>query len=567
MRYSKIIGNNTLRKPPHKSSMASHSLLVQAGYVKPSGQGFYTLLPLGLKVVRNIMTIFREEISELGGQEVVLPMTVPLSFYKKSAREEIMEREMVSFKDRSGRTLVPAPSHIEPMVELVKQCTNSWRDFPQILFQFQRKFRDELHLSDGIIRGFEFLMCDAYSFHLNFTDLNNFFPRMFQACNRIFSRCCVPVVPAESAVGSLSGHKAYEFLFPHKKGRDILLECPACGYTANQEIATGYKDYQTAMPLPMEEVITSNVRNSHQAAEFFGISLSRIAKTLVYKTRDGFAVAVIQGDYEISIEKMSRFLETPIIRLANPSELESLGFDLGSMSPLGMEKKGFPIVVDEAVANGNNFILGTNRENFYLKNVNFGRDFETDLVGDLVRLKEGDSCFQCGEKFDSENAIELGNIFKLGEYYSRTMGLYYRDENSNPVYPNMGSYGIGIERLMSAVVEANRDEKGILWPQHLAPYTFFIMGIGHSLKVRETSVKLHEELGSSAILDDRHESPGVKFQDMDLIGIPYRIVVSTKTLAQGNVEFYERITGKVWTIPVEKTLREAKRLARQKARH
>ncbi|MBI9101499.1 MAG: proline--tRNA ligase [Spirochaetales bacterium] len=564
MLYSKVLGNNTIRETSQKSSMASYNLLIQGGYVKPSGNGFHVLLPLGLRVVRNIMEIIREELEDLGGQEVVLPITVPFSYFEKTARDTILEREMIVFKDRSGRKLVAAPSHIEPMVDLLKQSTNSKRDYPQFLFQFQRKIRDEVRVSGGIMRGIEFLMSDAYSFHRNFTDLNNFFPKMFQAYSRIFLKCHVPVVPAESAVGSLSGYKAYEFLFPSDRGRDTLLECSSCGYTANQDVAVGYKDYRTESPLPMEEVTTEGVRDSKQAAAFFKTDLSRIAKTLVYKTRDGFAVGVIRGDYEISLEKLSRFLMTPVIRLATPAELEQLGFNLGSMSPIGIESNEIPVAVDEAVANGNNFVIGSNKDDLYYTNVNFGRDFESDLVGDLSRLKEGDLCFQCGEKLDSRKAIELGNIFKLGDYYSRTMGLYYRDEKSNRCYPNMGSYGIGIERLMAAIAEANRDDKGILWPVTIAPYLFYIMGIGHALKVREAAFKLHEELGDSAILDDRHESPGVKFQDMDLLGIPYRIVLSSKTMEDGMVEFYERKSGKIWSVPIEKAVREAKRLSHRK---
>ena len=564
MLYSKVLGNNTIRETSKKASMASYSLLIQGGYVKPSGNGFHVLMPLGLRVARNIMAIIREELTVLGGQEVVLPMTVPLSFFEKTSRINLLRRDLVVFKDRSGRKLVPAPSHIESMVELVRQSSHSWRDYPQFLFQFQHKFRDEVRVGYNLIRGLEFLMSDSYSFHVNFTDLNNFFPKMFQAYNRIFSRCKVPVVPAESAAGFLSGYKAYEFLFVHPKGKDILLECSNCGYTANQDVAVGHKDYSSDVPLPMEKCPTTGVRDSKQAAAFFGVDLYRVAKVLLYKTRDGFALGVIRGDYEISLDKLSSFLKTPIIRLATPEEVKSLGFCLNSMSCLGIDPGAFPVAVDDAVAHGNNFIMGAHRENFYYKNVNYGRDFESDLVGDFSRLKKGDRCFQCGSRLESNKAIEMGNIFKLGDYFSRAIGLYYRDENSDRCYPNMGSYGIGIERLMAAVAEVNRDEKGIIWPLHLAPYTFFVMGIGHSLKVRDTAFKIHEELGDAAILDDRHESPGVKFKDMDLLGIPYRIVVSASTLAEGNVEFYERKTGRIWTIPVDKTIREAKRLSHKK---
>ena len=562
MLYSRLLGNDTQRQTSRKNQMISHNLLLQGGYIKTAGQGFHTFMPMGMLVSRNLMQIIREELEMLDGQEVCLPLTVPLSLFEKTGRDAVLERDIVTFQDRSGRILVPAPSHIESMVDLVKQSTRSWKDFPKLLFQFQRKFRDELRLTGGITRGQEFLMSDAYSFHRNFTDLNNFFPKIYQAYKNIFSRCQIPVVSAESAVGSLSGYKAYEFLYPHPEGRDILLTCSSCGYTANQDVAIGYKNWITEIPEPLEVVKTENCRDSIKVAEYLGVELSRVAKTIVYKTRDGFAVAVIRADYEISLEKLSRFLMIPVIRLASPSELTELGFNLGSLSPLGMEHLGLPIAVDDAVANGNNFIIGTNEEDRYYKNVNFGRDFESELVGDLVRLKEGDRCFQCNSQLDVRHALELGNIFKLGEYYSRTMGLHFRNDAGQRQYPNMGSYGIGIERLMAAVVEENHDDKGIIWPVAIAPFKFYLMGIGYSLKIQETTRELYRRLEGEVLLDDRQESPGVKFQDMDLLGIPYRIVVSAKSLADGNVEFYERRTGRIWTVPLENARQEALRLIR-----
>lgn len=563
MRYSQLLGNNTLRQTFQNDELISHNLLVKAGYIKVAGQGFHTFLPLGLRVLNNLTQVLREEMEALGGQEVSLPVVVPLSLFEKTGRDAVMARDIVTFKDRSGRTLVPAPSHIESMADLVRQCTHSASDFPKLLFQFQRKFRDELSLAGGITRGQEFLMKDAYSFHWNFADLNNFFPRMYRAYMKIFRRCGIEPIPAESAVGSLSGYKAYEFLFPHPQGRDVLLECPSCGYTGNQDVATGFKNGRSEAPLPMEKVDVVDVRDSEKVAQFLGVELQRVAKTLVYKTRDGFAVAVVRGDYEVSLEKMSRFLMIPVIRLATPAELTELGFNLGSLSPIGMEDRGFPIAVDDAVANGNNFVIGTNQENKYYINFNIGRDFESPLVGDIVRLKDGDRCFQCGTPMESRRVMEIGNIFKLGDYFSRTMGVFFKNDQGEKVYPNMGSYGIGMERLMAIVVEANHDDRGILWPAALAPYKFYLMGVGHSLKVREAVKTLYAQLGSEVLLDDRDESLEVKFRDMDLLGLPYRIMISAKTLADGVAEFYDRRTGKVWMVPVTKVGQEAKRLVRR----
>lgn len=543
--------------------MIGHALLLQGGYMRPAGQGLSTYLPLGIRVINNINKIIREEMEALGGQEVRLPLTTPFSLYEKTGRDSVLSREMVTFTDRSGHQLALAPSHIEPMVEMVRLSSNSWRDFPRFLYQFQRKYRDEVRLGSGLIRGQEFLMKDAYSFHLNFTDLNNFFPKVFQAYMKIFARCHVPVVPAESAVGSLSGYKAYEFQYLHPLGKDTILTCPSCDYTANQDVALGYKSYASEPPRSLERVETPECENSQKVADFLDVPLRKVIKTLVYKTRDSFIMAVIRADYEISIEKFARLIRVPVIRLASPAELMDLGFPVGYLTPIGVRKVGFPVVVDETVVKSDNLVTGTNQEGSHYINANFGRDFEGDLVGDFVRLKEDDRCFQCGKPFEGKTAIELGNIFKLGDYYTRTMGFSYRDEGGSKLYPNMGSYGIGIGRLLTCIVEANHDKKGIIWPKHLAPYSFFIMGIGRSLKVREITQDLHDKMGDLALLDDRSESPGIKFRDFELLGIPYRIVVSYNSLEEGGAEFKERATGKTWIVPIDKIIREAKRLTRK----
>ncbi|MDR1894610.1 MAG: proline--tRNA ligase [Spirochaetales bacterium] len=564
MRYSKLFGKGLPDKNLLRTDFVSHNLLLRGGYFKPAGKGFNILLPLGIRVLVNIKKIIRQELEKLGGQEILMPLAAPLNLYKKTGRDLVLGRDMIRFKDRSARALVNAPSHIEPVVELMRLSGCEGEDFPKLLFQFSRKFRDEALLNEGIFRGEEFLMGDAYSFHRDFSDLNNFFPLIFKTYKRIFARCGINVVSAESAVGSLTGFKAYEFLYLHPAGRASLIRCPSCGYTGNHDVAVGYKTCQSEAPLPLEEVRAEGVRNSEQAAAYFGVDLSRIAKTLVYRSRDGFAVALVRGDYELSEEKLSRFIMTPIVRLASPSEIRALGFCPGSLSPVewgsGPSLSGVPIVVDDAVANGNNFIIGANRKDRYYRNFNIGRDFESPLVGDIVRLNAADRCFQCGEALESCRAIELGNIFKIGDYYTRAMNLAFRNKRGGRAYPNMGSYGIGLERLMAAAVEANHDERGILWPDALAPYQFSLIPLGKAIKVREAAGRLEAELGEHVLFDDRAVEEKAKFEDMDLLGIPYRLTISAKTLAEDGIEVFNRKTGETRTMPAAGAAAEIRKM-------
>ena len=550
MRYSQVFGNNTLRHNPSTSKSISYSMLIRGGYVRNIGSGLFAMMPMGIRVMDRIKSIIRDELDALGGQEMDLPVVVPHNLWKKTGRDQLIGKELIRFEDRAGHSLVISSSHLEVITQLARLSINSYRDFPRFLYQFKSKFRDEEKVRCGLFRAKEFLMNDAYSFHRSYTDLNNFFPKAFKAYTSIFKRCGVEVITAESAVGSLSGDRAYEFLMPCDWGDNLIIKCPSCGYRANIEIAVGHKDKHSEIPLDSEEIHTPGCDTKEKLIEYLGVTADRIAETTLYKTLNGWVLAVCRGDYEISGEKLSRLLEEPIVGAATADEVREQGLIPGFLFPSN-EITGYRLVVDDTVAETDNLIVGADKMDTHIKNANFGKDFESPRVGDIAVIHEDDRCLQCGTALQEIKAIELGNIFKLGNFYSKSIGLSFTEETGETEHPHMGSYGIGMGRLMTAIVEANHDDKGIIWPAGLAPFSFFLMGIGKSFRVKTVVESLAEELGSMLLFDDRHESVGVKFKDFDLLGIPYRIVVSTKGLQDGNVEFYERKTGRAWNVPVD----------------
>ena len=559
MRYSQIFGNNTLRHNPSLSKSISYSLLLRGGFVRNLGSGLFALMPMGMRVVDKMKAIMREEFDALDGQEMDLPLVVPQNLWKKTGRDKLVGKELVHFRDRHGHRLVLSSSHLEPITQLARLSINSYRDFPRFLYQFKTKFRDEERVRCGLFRAKEFTMKDAYSFHRSYTDLNNFFPKAFRAYRNIFERCGIEVVSAESAVGSLSGDRAYEFLMECDWGDNLVMRCPSCGYIANIDVAVGVKETHSEMPKPSEEISTPGCNTKEKLMEHLGVPAYRIAETTLYKTLSGWILVVCRGDYTVSQEKLSRLIEEPIVEPASTEELLERGLVPGFLFPSN-EITGYRLVVDDSVAESNNLIVGADKIDTHIKNANFGKDFGSTFVGDIARVHDDTLCFQCHKPMQEVKAIEIGNIFKLGNFYSKSIGLSFTEEDGMVAHPHMGSYGIGLGRLLTAIVESNHDERGIIWPKGLAPYNFFLMGIGKSFRVKNVVEMLAEELGSDVLFDDRHESVGVKFKDYDLIGIPYRIVVSTKGLQEGNVEFFERSSGKSWRVPLEMAGRTCKAL-------
>lgn len=558
MRYSRLFGK-TLREVPKEIRSEGHRLLLRAGYVRSLGQGLNSLLPLGKQVFSRIIDLIKEEMDQLGGQEVEVPLVNPRDIWIQSGREALVDQEMIRFEDRTGRELVLSPTHEEAMVELVRLGMNSYRDLPVMIYEFQTRFRDEERTRCGLIRAKEFMMKDAYSFHRSYSDLNNFFPRVHAAYKRIFKALELDVFTAEAGVGYIGGSRAYEFLVPAGCGDDVVITCESCGYTANREVAVGGKQETSENPLPMEPRETPDCNTMDSLAGCLDLPKSRLAKCMVYRTVEGMVMAVVRGDYEVSVEKLTQVLHIPVIGFAEADELKEIGLIPGYLSPLGMEDL-LPIVVDETVASSSNLVYGGNKWGVHYINVNFGRDYESRIVADISLVGENDTCLHCGGPLKGVRAVELGNIFKLDDVYSRALELSVQDDDGKQIYPHMGAYGIGIGRLMAAIAEVNHDERGLLWPRKISPYVFYLMSIGKSLTIKRLTAKIADYLGDDCLFDDREESPGVKFKDADLIGIPYRIVVSSRHVNEQGVEFRERRSGEQWYVDVDDVFDELDRI-------
>jgi prolyl-tRNA synthetase len=466
---------------------------------------------------------------------------------------------MARFRDRHGKQMVIAPSHEEAFVELVKNGIRSYRDLPLFLYQFQHKYRDEERTRSGLLRAREFTMKDAYSFHRSASDLNNFFPRVFAAYERIFRRCGLEIEAAESGVGYMGGVKAYEFVIPCEHGDDIMMRCPGCGYRANRDVAMGHKEFTSGTPKPLSKVATPGCDTMDKLSARLSLPKQQLAKAMLLTTLDGVVMAVVRGDNEVSLEKLSRYLNEPVLDIAEKEEVERHGFVPGFLSPIGRHDE-VPVIVDGAVAKSTNLVLGANEQGYHYLNSNFGRDYESANVADISMITAENRCLQCGEPLEAVRCLELGNIFKLGDFYSRSMNLSFREESGRQVYPHMGSYGIGIGRLIGAIAEQLHDERGLHWPDDLAPFSFFLMGIGKSHSVKQRVEWLYTRFREETLLDDRKESPGKKFQDAELLGIPYRVVISPKRLEEDLVELYDRRNDRSWLVSTSRILEEMEKL-------
>jgi len=496
-----------------------------------------------MRVVQNIQRIIAEEMDHLGGQEVYVPVVTPAEIWRKSGRLDWIS-ELIPFSDRHGRELVLSPTHEEAFVELVRSALSSYKEMPLFLYQFRMKFRDEERTKDGLVRTKEVFMHDAYSFHRSYQDLNNFFPKTFQAYKRVFDRCGIETFPGEAGVGYIGGEKSYEFLMPTDSADHAIILCDRCQYCASKEVAVGGKQYIREEAKTLEKTRTPGCTTMDELSRFLELPKERLAKSLVYTTPKGLVMAVVRGDYELGLEKLSGYLKYPVYRQAGDEELEAAGLVSGYLSPIGINAD-IKVVVDDAVARSANLVFGANESDTHYLNGNFGRDFEVEDVTDISLTRNEKICLQCGGTLREIQALEVGHIFKLGDYYTRAMNLTCQDERGNFIHPYMGCYGVGLGRLMDAVVRSNHDERGIVWPPALAPFRAYLMSVGKALSVKEAVEELHQELGDQVLFDDRGESPGVKFMDADLLGIPLRIVVAGKHLQEGKVEIKQRQSEKV----------------------
>jgi len=557
MRMSRLFGR-TLREAPADAEVASHALLLRAGFIRPLGSGIFSYLPLARRALDRIEAILRQEIDAIGGQEMTMPVVHPDDLWKETGRWFSIGQEMGRFRDGGGRDMALAMTHEEVVGDLVRSEIHSYRQLPALVYQIQTKWRDELRSRGGLIRAREFSMKDSYSLDVDEAGLDAQYEAHYAAYFSIFGRCGLDTVAVESDVGMMGGSRAHEYMYVTPIGEDTLLLCDGCGYTANRQVAGFRKDVAQAEDLlEIEEVETPDAHTIARVAEFLGVSAKKTAKAvfMVATIADGedeterLVFAVIRGDMDVNETKLTNAVKARSLRIARPDEIRAIGASPGYGSPVGVG--GALVVVDDSVANAPNLVAGANRDGFHFINTNCGRDYSPDVVADIALAREGDACPNCGEAMRTSRGVEVGNIFKLGTRYSEALGCPYldRDGKAKPVV--MGSYGIGVGRLLACVAEEHHDEHGFTWPISVAPYPVHIVALGAAT---ETADRLHDELaavGIECLYDDRNESAGVKFNDADLIGLPLRLTVAKRALDQGCVELKRRTGDEKVLVPLE----------------
>jgi prolyl-tRNA synthetase len=551
VRMSEMFGR-TLREAPSGVEVEGHRLLLRAGFVRQLAAGVFSYLPLAKRSIAKIEGILREEMDAVGGQEVSMPVVQPAEVWKRSGRYGSTGRELVRLRDRRDRELVLAMTHEEIVAGLAAGEVDSYQRLPRLVYQIQTKFRDDPRPRAGLIRAREFTMKDAYSLDRDEEGLDKQYQTLHGAYFRIFARCGLPAVDVGADVGIMGGSMSHEFMYLSPIGEDTILLCDACGYRANRQVAGFRKSLPGAEEQrPLEKISTPDADTIEALAGYLEVPESRTAKAVFMVGTIGeaerFVFAVVRGDMELSETKLATAVGASELRPALEAEIRAVGAEPGYGSPLGVE--GALVVADDAIVASPNLVAGANEEGFHFLNVNHGRDFEADVVADLASAGDDSPCPECGGAMRAERGVEVGNIFKLGTRYSEDLGASFLDGNGERRPVVMGSYGIGVGRLLACVAEEHRDEDGLVWPVSVAPYHVHLV-VGEA---GEMADGLYEELGSTGLevlYDDRRESLGAKFKDADLIGIPLRLTLTPRSLQRGGVEIKARADTESHIVPV-----------------
>lgn len=551
----------TLREVPAEAEIISHKLMLRAGLIRKLASGIYSFLPLGLRVLKKIEQVVREEMDSAGAQELLMPALLPAESFRESGRWEVFGPEMFRLKDRNDREFCLGPTHEEIFTGTVKSSLRSYRSLPVILYQIQTKYRDEIRPRFGVMRSREFIMKDAYSFDRDEAGLDDSYMKMEKAYRKIFDRLGLDYKVVEADSGAMGGSGSQEFMVISEIGEDGIAYCEACGYGANEEKAScspkntihsvGSMDESM-----IEKIHTPNIHTITELTEFLGCDAVKMAKTLIYKADGKLVAAMVRGDRELNEVKLKNVLECTELEMANAESVRSVtNAEVGFAGPVGLKIR---IIADHEVAQGRNLIVGANETDHHLLNVNIGRDFDAE-VHDIRFIAAGDACPCCGKSIILARGIEVGHIFKLGTKYSSALACNYSDEEGNERPMVMGSYGIGINRTMAAVIEQHHDENGIIWPMEIAPYHVIIVPVNvldeKVMKIAEVMYQRLTDAGLEVILDDRNERAGVKFMDADLIGIPIRINVGRKA-AEGIVEYKPRGGKEALDLTVEEAIKK-----------
>ena len=560
MRYSQSL-IPTLKEDPSDAEVVSHKLMVRAGMIRQVARGIYDFLPLGLRVVRKVERIVREEMDRAGAQEILMPAICPAELWQESGRWDRYGKELLRMKDRFERDFCFGPTHEELVTDIVRREVRSYRDLPLNLYQIQVKFRDEIRPRFGLMRGREFLMKDAYSFHVDGADCEREYRNMADAYDRIFLRCGLESRQVESDTGAIGGSRAHEFQVLAESGEDAIVSCGACDYAANVEKAEGRPPAAPAGPGgPLEKVHTPDQRTVEEVASFLGLPRERFVKTLLYATSAGDTVAaLLRGDDELSEVKLRNSLGVEGVALADDAAVrQATGAPVGFAGPIGLSLR---LIADSALRGLAGAVAGANEGDHHVVGLDQGRDLPNLEFADLRVARAGDGCPRCEGTLESHRGIEVGNIFYLGTKYSEPMGATYLDGEGQERAMVMGCYGIGITRTAAAAIEQHHDANGILWPVSIAPAHVHLVPVNvKDERLAGVAEKLYAELraaGVEVLIDDREERPGVKFKDADLIGLPLRITVGAKSLDRGNVEWKPRREAAAVEIPLAEVVARA----------
>jgi prolyl-tRNA synthetase len=529
----------TLREIPSEAEIPSHQLMLRAGMMRKMASGVYNFMPLGIRVVKKIENIVREEMDKSGAQELLASAILPSELWKESGRWEVFGPEMFKLKDRNDREFCLGPTHEEVFTDIARNEIKSYKQLPLNLYQIQTKYRDERRPRFGVMRSREFIMKDAYSFDKDEKGLDVSYKKMYEAYNRIFERCGLKCSCVEADSGAMGGAGSAEFMVKSDIGEDEIVFCTQCDYAANIEKAPSKPELGEKEELnALAKFETPNVRTIEELIKFFNTTPKKFAKTLIYKADDKVVAVMVRGDREVNEVKVVNEIGGAIFfEMANESLVKkATSAEVGFAGPIGI-KVDF-LLVDKEIVNMYNFIVGANETGYHYTNVNYGRDFE-GIVGDFRKVVEGDTCPKCGKKLTIARGIEVGHIFKLGTKYSESMNAVFLDENGETKPLVMGCYGIGVTRTLAAVIEQNNDENGILWPVSIAPYKVIVIPVvsknNEQMSIAEDIYNKLSQNGIDVLLDDRNERAGVKFKDADLIGIPIKIIVGKK-INEGMVE-------------------------------
>lgn len=571
MRYSKYF-LPTMRETPSEAEVPSHQLMYRAGMIRKVSSGIYSYLPFGLRAIRKVEQIIREEMNRAGAIELLLPFVQPAELWQESHRWEEYGKELARFKDRHDRDCCLGPTHEEVITDIARKEIRSYRQMPLNLYQIQTKFRDEIRPRFGVMRAREFIMKDAYSFDVDEKGADESYQKMLDAYSRIFTRCGLKFKAVEAETGLIGGTFSHEFMVLAETGEETIVSCTKCSYAANIEKAEFkriHHEFKAPMLKPLQKVLTPEKKTVEEVTQFLGVSARDLVKTLIFETEKGYVAVLVRGDHEVNEKRLKERLSLTYLQLADERSVEEVSRSpKGFSGPIGLS---IPIIADLDIKTMYNFVTGANEKDAHYINVNLDRDFKVTQFLDIRKYAYGDLCPLCGSETRTDKGIEVGHTFKLGTKYSKAMGATFIDEKGNEKEIVMGCYGIGVGRTVAAAIEQSHDENGIIFPMPIAPFQVIILPVNIKIEIiRETAERLYQDLiekGIEVLYDDRDETPGVKFKDADLIGIPIRVTLGEKNLHKGLVEVKKRKTGETFLIEKEKVVDELEKMISEELNH